>query len=81
MKSRAGGEFKMDCAPAGGKWWLADLIVEFTTGDEAGKLVHYNLTLVRAESAERDWPISLVWRRRVLRLNSVGNNRPLTARG
>jgi hypothetical protein len=38
--------------PADGRWRLADLIVEFAIGGERGKVVHYNLTLVRADSAE-----------------------------
>ena len=38
--------------PANAKWWLADLIVEFTIDGEEGKLLHYNLTLIRADSAE-----------------------------
>jgi hypothetical protein len=35
------------------KWWLADLVVEFVVGEKGANLVHYNLTLVRAESAEQ----------------------------
>ena len=31
----------------------ADLVVEFVIGEKGGNLVHYNLTLVRAESAEQ----------------------------
>jgi hypothetical protein len=45
--------------PADAKWWLADLIVEFTFEGEVGNLVHYNLTLVRADSAEEAYSKSL----------------------
>ena|SRR5579864_4225708 len=37
--------------PKGAKWWIADLVVEFEVEDE-GSVVHYNLTLVRADCAE-----------------------------
>ena len=42
----------MGYVPANAKWWLADLVVEFTLEDADANLVHYNLTLVRADSAE-----------------------------
>jgi hypothetical protein len=38
--------------PKNAKWWLADLTVEFIIQGEQGNIVHYNLTLVRADSAE-----------------------------
>ena len=38
--------------PKNAKWWLADLTVEFIVQGEQGNTVHYNLTLVRADSAE-----------------------------
>jgi hypothetical protein len=45
--------------PADAKWWLADLIIEFTFEGEAGNIVHCNLTLVRADSAEDAYSKSL----------------------
>jgi hypothetical protein len=39
--------------PANAKWWLADLVVEFIIEGQTGNVVHYNLTLIRAESAEQ----------------------------
>jgi Domain of unknown function (DUF4288) len=43
---------RMPYIPANANWWLADLIVEFTIEGEDGNAVHYNLTLVRADSAD-----------------------------
>jgi hypothetical protein len=45
--------------PPNAKWWLADLIVEFTIEGEDGKDVHYNLTLIRADSAEEAYTKAL----------------------
>jgi hypothetical protein len=45
--------------PANARWWLADLVVEFNIGGEDSNLVHYNLTLVRAESAEEAYAKAL----------------------
>ena len=42
----------MGYIPANAKWWLADIIVEFTVEGTEGNLVHYKLTLVRADSPE-----------------------------
>jgi len=43
----------MGYIPADAKWWLADLAIEFTIDGEEGNRVHYNLTLMRADSAEQ----------------------------
>jgi hypothetical protein len=41
----------MGYIPKNAKWWIADLVIEFEIEDE-GSIVHYNLTLVRANDAE-----------------------------
>jgi Domain of unknown function (DUF4288) len=46
---------------ADAKWWLADLIVEFKIEGEDGNLVHYDLTLVRADSAEEAYAKALAF--------------------
>jgi Domain of unknown function (DUF4288) len=49
----------MGYVPPDAKWWLADLILEFRFEGEGGNLVHYNLTLVRADSAEEAYSKAL----------------------
>jgi hypothetical protein len=49
----------MGYVPAGAKWWLADLAIEFNIEGEAGNRVHYNLTLVRADSREEAYEKAL----------------------
>lgn len=45
--------------PEGARWWLADLIVEMQIGGEPGRVVHYNLTLIRAGDAEEAYSKAL----------------------
>lgn len=47
--------------PPHAKWYLADLVVEFRIEGESDSLVHYNLTLVRADSPEEAYSKALVF--------------------
>lgn len=49
----------MSYIPSGAKWWLADIVLEIRVDGEAGSLVHYNLTLLRADSAEHAYSKAL----------------------
>lgn len=51
----------MGYIPPDTKWYLADLIVEFRIEGEPDNLVHYNLTLVRADSPEEAYSKALVF--------------------
>lgn len=42
------------------KWYLADLVIEFRIEGNQDNLVHYNLTLRRADSAEEAYSKALV---------------------
>ena len=50
--------------PANAKWWLADLIVGFTIEGRSRQDVHYDLTLVRADSPEQAYEKALAFGRR-----------------
>ena len=49
----------MGYVPLDAKWWLADLAIEFTIEGEPGNRVHFNLTLVRADSREEAYEKAL----------------------
>ena len=49
----------MSYIPPDAKWWLADLVVEFRIDGDPGSLVHFNLTLIRADSAEQAYSKAL----------------------
>ena len=51
----------MAYVPANAKWWLADLIVEIRVAGEDENLLHFNLTLVRADSAEEAYAKALAF--------------------
>jgi hypothetical protein len=51
----------MGYIPRNAKWYLADLVVEFRVEGESDNLVHYNLTLVRADSPEEAYSKALVF--------------------
>ena len=49
----------MGYIPDNARWWLADLIVEIQLEGVPGNLIWYNLTLIRAESAEEAYAKAL----------------------
>ena len=51
----------MGYIPPDAKWYLADLVVELRIEGEPDNLVHYNLTLVRADSPEEAYSKALVF--------------------
>ncbi len=49
--------------PPDAKWWIADLVVEFSTEGEPQNRVQYKLTLLRADSADQAYSKALEYGR------------------
>jgi hypothetical protein len=45
--------------PSDAKWYLADIVIEITIEDDPDKMVHINITLIRADSPEEAYERSL----------------------
>lgn len=45
--------------PKDAKWYLADIVMEITIEDDPDKMVHINITLIRADSPEEAYVRSL----------------------
>ncbi len=48
--------------PQCAKWYLADIVIEFTIEGERDNLVHTNVTLIRADSPEQAYERALCYR-------------------
>jgi Domain of unknown function (DUF4288) len=53
-------KYKPPWIPKDGKWYLADIIMEFKVGSDDGNTIHSNLRLVRADSPEEAYEKALL---------------------